>query len=282
MIQKRYVTTLSLNTVETYASQTGHLYVRELLDDGQAKAWIVGRQLIDLIAEFPTAVTADTCAGADAAAGAARHSIASSRTEVGDEAHLLISAVRYRTKGRARKGVASNYIAERVKCFERVRVKLKPNKHFGLPAADKDVIMVGPGTGIAPFRAFVQERRATESEEAATGCSSAIANTPTISSISWTGRMRRGRRANQHGCRLFPRHAEKGLCPGQDMGQAPRTGRMARSGALFYVAATPRTWRRTSVPRGARLRRRKLLSPEAAEQAVASLERDKRYLQDTY
>ena len=63
------------------------------------------------------------------------YSIASSRREVGDEAHLLISAVRYETHGRARKGVASNYVAERLKRGDRVRVKLKPNKHFALPAA---------------------------------------------------------------------------------------------------------------------------------------------------
>src|SRR5665213_1636183 len=92
------------------------------------------------------------------------YSIASSRREVGDEAHLLISAVRYETYGRARKGVASNYAAERLKRGSRVRVKLKPNKHFALPAQDKDIIMVGPGTGVAPFRAFVQERGAVAAE----------------------------------------------------------------------------------------------------------------------
>ena len=92
------------------------------------------------------------------------YSIASSRREVGDEAHLLISAVRYETHGRARKGVTSNFVADRLKRGSRVRVKLKPNKHFALPAPDTDVIMVGPGTGVAPFRAFVQERRAIEAK----------------------------------------------------------------------------------------------------------------------
>src|SRR4029078_1071143 len=85
----------------------------------------------------------------------------SSRSEVGEEAHLLVAGVRYKTHGRERKGVASTYVADQLKKGQKVRVKLKPNKHFALPAPDKDIIMVGPGTGIAPFRAFVQERRAT-------------------------------------------------------------------------------------------------------------------------
>ena len=71
-IKSRDVTTLSLKTVETYAETTGHHYVKALIADGQAREWIAGRQLIDLIATFPIALDAETAARADAAACAAR------------------------------------------------------------------------------------------------------------------------------------------------------------------------------------------------------------------
>jgi sulfite reductase (NADPH) flavoprotein alpha-component len=88
-------------------------------------------------------------------------SIASSRKAVPDEAHLLIAAVRYAAHGRARKGVASVDVAERRKAGDRMRVFLKPNAHFRLPKdPERPVIMIGPGTGVAPFRAFMQERDA--------------------------------------------------------------------------------------------------------------------------
>ena len=87
--------------------------------------------------------------------------IASSRKTTPDDAHLLIAAVRYEAHGRTRKGVASVDIAERRKAGDRLRVFLKPNAHFRLPAdPDRPIIMIGPGTGIAPFRAFMQERDA--------------------------------------------------------------------------------------------------------------------------
>ncbi len=161
LTKSRDVTTLSLKAVETYAAATGHQYVKELLDSGEAKNWIAGRQLIDLIQHFPIALTAEHLRKVTRTLAPRAYSIASSRREVGEEAHLLISAVRYETFGRARKGVASTYVADQLKKGQKVRVKVKPNKHFALPAPDRDIIMVGPGTGIAPFRAFVQERRAT-------------------------------------------------------------------------------------------------------------------------
>ena len=71
-LKSRDVTTLSLKTIETYAAQTGHDYVKALIADGHAKEWIVGRQLIDLIATFPTALTAEHLRAVTRPLGAAR------------------------------------------------------------------------------------------------------------------------------------------------------------------------------------------------------------------
>src|SRR5207302_8091687 len=110
-IKSRDVTTLSLKTLETYAG-FGQRYVKEFVETGTAKTWIVGRQLIDLIQQFPVALDAEKLRALTRPLAPRAYSIASSRAEVGEEAHLLISAVRYQTHSRARKGVASNYAAE--------------------------------------------------------------------------------------------------------------------------------------------------------------------------
>jgi sulfite reductase (NADPH) flavoprotein alpha-component len=279
----RDVTTLSLKTVETYAAQTGHQYVKALIAEGDAKEWIVGRQLIDLIAMFPILLTAEHLRAVSRPLAPRAYSIASSRREVGDEAHLLISAVRYDSHGRARKGVASNYVAERLKRGARVRVKLKPNKHFALPAPDKDIIMVGPGTGVAPFRAFVQERRAVEAK----GRSWLFFGDRQFThdflyQLDWQEALKDGglTRMDVAFSRDTP---EKVYVQNKLWDQRRDLIEWLDGGASFYVCGDAKNMakdvRSTLVRAYADV---KALSGEAAEQAVAGLERDKRYLQDTY
>ena len=283
LIQSRDVTTLSLKTVEAYAAQTGHQYVKALIAEGQAKEWIAGRQLIDLIAMFPTALSADHLRAVTRPLAPRAYSIASSRREVGDEAHLLVSAVRYDSHGRARKGVASNYVAERLKRGARVRVKLKPNKHFALPAADKDIIMVGPGTGVAPFRAFVQERRAT----AAKGRSWLFFGDRQFThdflyQLDWQEALKDGALTRMDVA--FSRDTpQKVYVQNKVWDKRHDLIEWLDGGANFYVCgdakAMAKDVRATLVRAYADV---KAMSPEAAERAVATLERDKRYLQDTY
>jgi sulfite reductase (NADPH) flavoprotein alpha-component len=89
------------------------------------------------------------------------YSIASSPSAVAGEVHLTVAAVRYKKRGRLRKGIASTFLAERAAAGAAVPVFIQPAHGFRLPADDDaPVIMIGPGTGVAPFRAFLQERRA--------------------------------------------------------------------------------------------------------------------------
>jgi sulfite reductase (NADPH) flavoprotein alpha-component len=89
------------------------------------------------------------------------YSIASSPLAHPDQVHLTVAAVRYETHGRSRKGVCSTYLADLVKPGDHAEVFVQPNKNFRLPAdGSVPIIMVGPGTGIAPFRAFVEHRAA--------------------------------------------------------------------------------------------------------------------------
>jgi sulfite reductase (NADPH) flavoprotein alpha-component len=87
------------------------------------------------------------------------YSIASSPKTAPGEVHLAVGIVRYRLRSRERGGVASTFLSDRLVSGDAVSVYVNPSEGFRLPAPDKPVIMIGPGTGIAPFRAFLEERR---------------------------------------------------------------------------------------------------------------------------
>jgi sulfite reductase (NADPH) flavoprotein alpha-component len=277
------ITTLSLKSIETYAATTGHHYVKELLESGGAREWIAGRQLIDLLEYFPIALTAEQLRAVTRPLAPRAYSIASARSEVGDEAHLLISAVRYRTHGRDRKGVASGYAVERLKKGSRVKVKLRPNKHFALPDPGKDIIMVGPGTGIAPFRSFVQERRTS----GASGKNWLFFGDRRYThdflyQLEWQDALADGSLARMDVA--FSRDgAEKRYVQHRMWDRRHDLVEWLDNGAHLYVCgdatAMAKDVRATLVRAVADARD---LAPEAAEQAVRQLEREHRYQQDVY
>ena len=279
----RDVSTLALKTLEAYAESTGHQSVKSLIADGRARDWIAGRQLIDLIATFPIALTAEQLRQLTRPLAPRAYSIASSRREVGEEAHLLVSAVRYESHGRARKGVASSHVAERIKRGGRVLVKLRPNKHFALPAADRDIVMVGPGTGVAPFRAFIQERRAT----GAKGRSWLFFGDRTFThdflyQLDWQEALKDGSLTRMDVA--FSRdRPEKTYVQHKMWDKRRDLIEWLDNGATFYACGDAKAMAkdvRATLTRA--YRDVKAMSPAAAEQAVATLEREKRYLQDVY
>jgi sulfite reductase (NADPH) flavoprotein alpha-component len=282
-IKSRDIHTLSLKSLETYANATGHQYVKALIENGAAREWIAGRQLIDLVTYFPIALTAEHLRAITRPLAPRAYSIASSRRDVGEEAHLLISAVRYESHGRARRGVASNHVAERLKRGDRVRVKLRPNRHFALPEPGRDIIMVGPGTGIAPFRAFVQERRAT----AAKGRNWLFFGDRQFThdflyQLEWQDALKDGALTRMDVA--FSRdQPEKVYVQDRIWEQRRDVVDWLDGGAHLYVCgdgnAMAKDVRAALVRAYADV---KALTPEAAEQSVRDLERGKRYLTDVY
>src|SRR5690606_1027257 len=88
------------------------------------------------------------------------YSLASSLAAMPDEAHLTVAPVRYSLHGEPRSGVASGLLADRAEPDATLPVYIQSNPHFRLPGDDVPTIMIGAGTGVAPYRAFMQEREA--------------------------------------------------------------------------------------------------------------------------
>ena len=283
LLMERDITTLSATTVERFATAAGHVRVRKLVDSGEMRDWIGGRQLIDLLQTYPVTLTPAQLQDITRKLPPRAYSIASSRKEVGDEAHLLVSAVRYAAHGRERSGVASVHAADRLSTGAEVRVRLKPNTHFRLPDPATDIIMVGPGTGIAPFRAFVQERRAVE----ASGRSWLLFGEQRFThdflyQLEWQEALHDKSLTRMD--LAFSRDQPEKIYVQDRLWQHRRDlVDWIEGGASLYVCgdakAMARDVRQTMVRAYADVRG---LPPDAAEATVAELERSRRYLQDVY
>ena len=160
------ITALNRKLVAAYAAKGDCALLQGLLlpeQQSHLDTYTYDRGMIDLLTEFPGVVT-------DAAAFAAMlpklaprlYSISSSPLAQTNQVHMTVAVVRYRSHNRERGGVCSTLFADRTAVGDRLPIYIQQNKKFRLPQqADAPIIMIGPGTGIAPFRAFLHQRRAT-------------------------------------------------------------------------------------------------------------------------
>lgn len=122
--------------------------------------WLWGKQALDLLAAYPVTASVDDWLTALTPLQPRQYSISSSPLEHPDEVQLTVSAVRFEYQGQPRHGVCSTFLADHSESAD-IGVYVQPTAHFRPPAAaEVPMIMVGPGTGVAPFRGFLQERRA--------------------------------------------------------------------------------------------------------------------------
>ena len=161
LTERREVTRVARPLVEELAKESGHAELRSWLEPGNgAKLRSVFKELqvADLLKRFPQAWEPERFVRALHPISPRLYSIASSRREVGDEAHLTVAVVDYEHEGERRRGAASSQLATH-EAGAKLRAYLEPNPRFRLPAdGSKDVILIGPGTGVAPFRGFLQAR----------------------------------------------------------------------------------------------------------------------------
>lgn len=156
---------LTVNTatiVENYATLTRSESLLPLVGDkAQLQQYAAATPIVDMVRFSPAQLDAEALIGLLRPLTPRLYSIASSQAEVESEVHVTVGVVRYEIEGRARAGGASSFLADRVEEDGKVRVFIEHNDNFRLPAnPETPVIMIGPGTGIAPFRAFMQQRAA--------------------------------------------------------------------------------------------------------------------------
>ena len=166
LISKLELTLSYPGFVKAYQEATGSEALAKLLEDKAAlREYLADRQIADIVRDYPAAVAAQAFVNACRPITPRLYSIASSQSEVEDEVHLTIAHVDYDAFGKRHQGGASGYLCERLEEGGEVEVFVEPNDNFRLPAnPDTPVIMIGPGTGIAPFRSFMQERDAQGAE----------------------------------------------------------------------------------------------------------------------
>ena len=159
-LRERYdVTTLSRALVENYAKLTQRTDVKALAEQKAFTDFAEDRQLVDLFETYAEKLTPEQLFSLLRPLPGRLYSVASSPKAHPGEAHLLVGAVRWASHGKTRGGVASTYFADRRKVGDPVRVYVKPNRHFRLPEdGNRPIIMIGAGTGVAPYRAFIEER----------------------------------------------------------------------------------------------------------------------------
>lgn len=153
----RPLTGFSLNR---YTEITGSEKFKKIIgEEASLSEYIYGRDIYDLLKEEHYRLTPEEFISVLRKNTPRMYSIASSQRVVGEEAHIVVSAIRYEYCGRKKEGHCSSFLSDRIECGDELKVFINPNSRFKLPSDPcHSIIMVGAGTGVAPFRGFIQHR----------------------------------------------------------------------------------------------------------------------------
>lgn len=169
LIHNLEITQTSINFVQFWATNSNDAILSQLVDDSKKlREYAASHQVIDIVKSVPIVaetITAQEFVDALRKITPRLYSIASSQAEVDEEVHLTVGLVQYESDGKVRTGGASGFLSGGIEEGGAVKVFIEHNDNFRLPeSGDTPVIMIGPGTGVAPFRAFMQDRDAADAQ----------------------------------------------------------------------------------------------------------------------
>ncbi|NML65395.1 assimilatory sulfite reductase (NADPH) flavoprotein subunit [Hymenobacter sp. RP-2-7] len=283
---RRELTVLTRDVLERYAALAPHAELQHLLADPQRlQPYLYGRDVADLLTEFPSEqLTAQTLADTLRPLPSRAYSIASSLLVHPNEVHLTVGAVRYAAFGRDKQGVCSSFLADRVALGSEVRVYVQENEFFRLPqSSDTDIIMIGAGTGVAPFRAFVEER----AELGTAGRNWLLFGNPHFTTdflyqSEWLNYLKKGQLA-QLDVAFSRDQAQKIYVQDRLLERSRQVYEWLESGASLYVCGDKtRLGQAVQQALGAVVQKEAGLSADAAADYVKALRKQRRYLEDVY
>ncbi len=153
------ITILTFDILQKYFERTQNKDLEKLMNDDKIlDEYLYGHDVLDLLEDFPFDWNIHKFVEILRPLPARLYSISSSMESVGEEVHATVSVVRYERKNRLRTGACSSHLADKIEIDEQIPIYIEKNPSFKLPLNGSKIIMVGAGTGIAPYRAFMQER----------------------------------------------------------------------------------------------------------------------------
>lgn len=153
------ITILTFDILQKYFERTQNKELGKLMrDDKLLDEYLYGHDVLDLLEDFPFDWNINKFVEILRPLPPRLYSISSSMESVGEEVHVTVSVVRYERKNRLRTGACSSHLADNIEIDDQIPIYIEKNPLFKLPANGSKIIMVGAGTGIAPYRAFMQER----------------------------------------------------------------------------------------------------------------------------
>jgi sulfite reductase (NADPH) flavoprotein alpha-component len=166
LTEKLEIRSVSKDFLTELATRSNDENLQRLIENDDAEAiadFLWGKDYLDLLNTYPKLFSAEEFCNICKPLAARAYSISSSINAHAEEVHLTIASVRYKNSERGYNGVCSTFLADIAEVGDKVKCYFSPNKNFAVPQDDElPIIMVGPGTGIAPFRAFLEERQARQ------------------------------------------------------------------------------------------------------------------------